>query len=54
MDTKRRVMRIILISMFAGGLVFLLMWLDKKHPLGIHVIRNGENAAAAAAKSNTT
>jgi hypothetical protein len=46
MGTKRRVIRIILVTMFGGGLVFLLMWLDKKHPLGIHVIRNVENVAA--------
>ncbi len=47
MSLKGRVLRTILITVFAGGVLLLLLWWDKKHPLAIHVIRNGEKIAAA-------
>ena len=45
MDINNPILRVILITIFGGGLIFLLVWLDKKYSVASHLIRNGEDVA---------
>ena len=44
MDIKKRILRVVYLAALLG-LLFILLWLDKKHPLAIHFIRNVQNVA---------
>jgi hypothetical protein len=44
MDIKKRILRVVYLAALLG-LLFILLWLDKKHPLAITFIRNVQNVA---------
>jgi len=45
MDIKNPILRVIFITIFVGGLIFLLVWLDRSYAVASHFIRNGEDVA---------